>query len=64
MRIAMQRIAVLAELLDVSNGPQPEEFHGSVRVTDLPRSTAFYAWLLNAWTSVELEVSSQVFIGQ
>lgn len=44
-----QRIAVLGDLLDVSTGPDSEEFHGSIRVTDLPRSTAFYAWLLNTW---------------
>ncbi|MCX5746360.1 MAG: VOC family protein [Proteobacteria bacterium] len=40
------RIAVLAALLDVPASPTPSEFHASVRVTDLARSTRFYAWLL------------------
>jgi len=48
------RIEVLAALLDVPPGPQPSEFHASVRVADLARSTRFYAWLLGAepkeWT--------------
>jgi catechol 2,3-dioxygenase-like lactoylglutathione lyase family enzyme len=48
------RIAVLAALLEVPPGPQPSEFHASVRVNDLARSTRFYAWLLGAgpkeWT--------------
>jgi arsenate reductase len=45
---------VLAALLDVPAGPQPSEFHASVRVADLAKSTRFYAWLLGAgpkeWT--------------
>jgi len=57
-RVARDKIAarleVLAALLDVPEGPSPEEFHASVRVTDLPRSTRFYAWLLGVapkeWT--------------
>jgi protein-tyrosine-phosphatase/catechol 2,3-dioxygenase-like lactoylglutathione lyase family enzyme len=48
------RIEVLAALLDVPSGPQPSEFHASVRVNDLAKSTRFYAWLLGAapkeWT--------------
>jgi arsenate reductase len=40
------RIEVLAALLDVPAGPQPSEFHASVRVADLAKSTRFYAWLL------------------
>jgi protein-tyrosine-phosphatase/catechol 2,3-dioxygenase-like lactoylglutathione lyase family enzyme len=48
------RIEVLAALLDVPAGPQPSEFHASVRVADLAKSTRFYAWLLGAgpkeWT--------------
>lgn len=48
------RIEVLAALLDVPAGPQPSEFHASVRVGDLAKSTRFYAWLLGAdpkeWT--------------
>jgi catechol 2,3-dioxygenase-like lactoylglutathione lyase family enzyme len=38
----------------VPDGPRPEEFHASVRVTSLPRSARFYAWLFGAqpkeWT--------------
>jgi protein-tyrosine-phosphatase/catechol 2,3-dioxygenase-like lactoylglutathione lyase family enzyme len=48
------RLAVLDALLDLPEGPQAQEFHASVRVTDLARSTRFYAWLLGAepkeWT--------------
>lgn len=48
------RLEVLAALLDVPDGPSPEEFHASVRVSDLARSTRFYAWLLGGppkeWT--------------
>jgi len=48
------RIEVLAALLDVPAGPQPSEFHASVRVADLAKSTRFYTWLLGAgpkeWT--------------
>jgi protein-tyrosine-phosphatase/catechol 2,3-dioxygenase-like lactoylglutathione lyase family enzyme len=48
------RLAVLEALLEIPPGPQPHEFHASVRVTDLAASTRFYAWLLGAppreWT--------------
>ena len=48
------RIEVLDALLDVPEGPRPEEFHASVRVKDLAKSTRFYSWLLGAppkeWT--------------
>lgn len=48
------RIEVLSALLDVPPGPQPDEFHASVRVADLAKSTRFYTWLLGAgpkeWT--------------
>src|SRR5690606_29160178 len=48
------RLEVLAALYDRPAGPEPREFHASVRVRDLPRSTRFYAWLLGAepkeWT--------------
>ena len=37
------RVEVLAALLDVPEGVPPEEFHASVRVKDLARSTRFYA---------------------
>ena len=43
------RLEVLRELLDLPEGPQAREFHGSVRVADLPASVRFYAWLLNSW---------------
>ncbi len=43
------RIAVLASLLAVPEGPPAQEFHGSIRVNDLPASVRFYAWLLNTW---------------
>lgn len=48
------RLAVLDAIRDVPEGPAPREFHASVRVSDLPRSTRFYAWLFGAapkeWT--------------
>ncbi len=48
------RLEVLAALLDLPEGPQAQEFHASVRVKDLAKSTRFYAWLLGAkpkeWT--------------
>jgi arsenate reductase len=48
------RLEVLEALLDVPAGPQAQEFHASVRVKDLAKSTRFYAWLLGAepqeWT--------------
>ncbi|MDP1674909.1 MAG: VOC family protein [Burkholderiales bacterium] len=43
------RIEVLRGLLDLPEGPQSQEFHGSIRVNDLPASVRFYAWLLNTW---------------
>lgn len=43
------RIAVLSGLLALPPGPAGSEFHGSIRVSDLPASTRFYAWLLNTW---------------
>ena len=43
------RIAVLLALLPVPGGPAAAEFHASLRVQDLPRSVAFYAWLLDTW---------------
>ncbi len=48
------RMEVLAALLDVPEGVPPEEFHASVRVSDLAKSARFYAWLLGVapkeWT--------------
>jgi len=43
------RIAVLAGLLAIPESPQAQEFHGSIRVGNLPASVRFYAWLLNTW---------------
>ncbi len=43
------RVCVLAALLDTPPGPTAQEFHASVRVSDLPRAVRFYAWLLNTW---------------
>src|SRR5690606_38558560 len=43
------RIEILAGLLEVPKGPDAGEFHGSIRVNDLPASVRFYAWLLNTW---------------
>ena len=43
------RIAVLAGLLALTQGPAGMEFHGSLRVSDLAASTRFYAWLLDIW---------------
>lgn len=43
------RIEILAGLLEVPEGPQTKEFHGSIRVSNLPASVRFYAWLLNTW---------------
>lgn len=45
----LQRLKVLHALRGHSPGPAGEEFHASVRVTDLAKSTAFYAWLLGGW---------------
>lgn len=48
------RLEVLLALLDLPKGPEPAEFHASVRVKDLAKSTRFYAWLLGSepkeWT--------------
>ncbi len=43
------RMKVLTALLDLPPGPQAQEFHSSIRVADLTRSTRFYAWLLSRW---------------
>jgi arsenate reductase len=48
------RLEVFDALLELPEGPQPDEMHASVRVKDLAKSTRFYAWLLGAepkeWT--------------
>ncbi|MCA1776987.1 MAG: VOC family protein, partial [Loktanella sp.] len=43
------RIEVLAQLLNLPDGPEGTEFHASIRVRDLAASTRFYGWLLNTW---------------
>lgn len=40
------RIEVLAALRGAPAGLEPQEFHASVRVPDLPQAARFYAWLL------------------
>ncbi len=45
----LQRLKVLYALRKHGPGPASEEFHASLRVSDLARSTAFYAWLLGGW---------------
>lgn len=48
------RIEVLAALRDVPTGPDPREFHVSIRVPDLAAAARFYTWLLGVapkeWT--------------
>ncbi len=43
------RIEILAQLLDVPEGPASQEFHASVRVRDLAASVRFYSWMLDTW---------------
>ena len=45
----LQRLKVLHALRNHHPGPAGEEFHASIRVTDLANSTAFYTWLLGGW---------------
>jgi arsenate reductase (thioredoxin) len=48
------RLEVLAALRDVPPGPEPREFHASIRVPDLAAAARFYTWLLGVapkeWT--------------
>jgi len=48
------RLEVLAALRDVPEGPEPREFHASIRTPDLPAAARFYTWLLGVapkdWT--------------
>jgi protein-tyrosine-phosphatase/catechol 2,3-dioxygenase-like lactoylglutathione lyase family enzyme len=48
------RLEVLAALRDVPEGPDPQEFHASIRVPDLAAAACFYTWLLGVapkeWT--------------
>jgi len=43
------RIDILKQLLDLPHGPAALEFHGSIRVKNLPDSVRFYSWLLGTW---------------
>lgn len=49
-----QRLKVLAALRAVPAGPEPKEFHASIRVPDLAVAARFYTWLLGVppkeWT--------------
>lgn len=48
------RLEVLHALRDVPDGPDPQEFHASIRTPDLAQAARFYTWLLGvapkAWT--------------
>jgi arsenate reductase len=48
------RLEVLAALRDAPEGPEPREFHASIRTPDLPQAARFYQWLLGVppkeWT--------------
>jgi arsenate reductase (thioredoxin) len=48
------RLDVLAALREIPEGPDPQEFHASIRVPDLPAAARFCAWLLGVtpkdWT--------------
>ncbi len=48
------RLEILAALQDRPESPEPTEFHGSIRVPDLPEAARFYSWLFDvepkAWT--------------
>lgn len=43
------QLKILKSLIDLPEGPPSEEFHGSIRVANLPDSVRFYAWLLGTW---------------
>ena len=43
------RIEILGGHLHLPEGPAAKEFHSSIRVSSLPDSVRFYAWLLNTW---------------
>lgn len=58
------RLDVLAALRDVPEGPDPREFHASIRVPDLPAAARFYTWLLGVppkeWTHRYVTFVSEV----
>ena len=43
------RLSVLEAIMEVPLGLASQEFHSSIRVSDLPQSTRFYSWLLGTW---------------
>lgn len=43
------RLEILSSLMDLPQGPPSDEFHSSIRVSNLPESARFYAWLLGVW---------------
>ena len=49
-----ERIKILNAVLEVKSRPVGEEFHGSIRVHDLAKSSRFYSWLFGVepkeWT--------------
>lgn len=49
-----ERIRVLKSIIAIKSKPVGEEFHGSIRVHDLAKSTGFYTWLFGVepreWT--------------
>lgn len=49
-----ERIKILKAVMGLKSKPIGEEFHGSIRVHDLPKSTCFYTWLFGTepkeWT--------------
>lgn len=58
------RLEVLAALRDLPEGPDPQEFHASLRVPNLPAAARFYAWLLGVapkeWTHRYVTFVSEV----
>lgn len=40
-----ERIKILKSIMDLKTRPVGEEFHGSIRVQDLAKSSKFYTWL-------------------
>lgn len=49
-----QRLSILKALRHIPEGPEPKEFHASIRVPDIAEAARFYTWLLGvtpkAWT--------------
>jgi catechol 2,3-dioxygenase-like lactoylglutathione lyase family enzyme len=49
-----ERITILKSIMAIKSGPIGDEFHGSIRVHDLAKSSYFYTWLFGVepkeWT--------------